>query len=90
MGWDVPSLTLTLQESQNVVGPYGALHVTDDAAAGVVQELNSDLGDTSTRASAAEDLAETSQTGLSHRICRTIVLTLVTAASLTGTFCDES
>lgn len=58
---DVPSLTLTLQESQNIVGPDGALHVTDDGAAGVVEELNANLGDTSTRTSPAEDLCKSSQ-----------------------------
>lgn len=53
-----PSLTLTLQESQDIVLSYWALHVTDDASACVVQELNADLGDTTTGASPAEDLVE--------------------------------
>ena len=51
-----PSLTLALQKSQDVVGPDVALHVTDDGAAGVVEELDADLSHTSTRASPAEDL----------------------------------
>ena len=46
---DTPSLTLTLQESQDIVLSYGSLDVTDDRAAGIVQELYSDLGDTTTR-----------------------------------------
>ncbi len=53
---NVPSLTLTLQESQDVVRPNGSLHVANDGTAGIVQELNSDLSDTTTRTSPAEDL----------------------------------
>ena len=51
-----PSLTLTLQESQDVLLADGALHVTDDRPAGVVHELNTDLRDTTTGASAPKDL----------------------------------
>ena len=52
----IPSLTLTLQESQDIVLPHGSLDVTDDRTASVVQESNSDLGDTTTGASPAKDL----------------------------------
>lgn len=52
----VPSLTLTLQESQNVLLPYGTLNVPDDCPARVVHELDTDLGDTSTRTSPTKDL----------------------------------
>lgn len=51
-----PSLTLTLQESQDIVLPYGSLHVTDNVTGGVVQELYSDLDDTTTGASTSKDL----------------------------------
>ena len=51
-----PSLTLTLQESQDVLLTDGALHVTDDGSVDVVHELNTDLSDTTTRTSPAEDL----------------------------------
>ena len=54
----VPSLTLTLQESQDVLLPYGTLHVPDDCPARVVHELDADLRHTTTRTSAAEDLAD--------------------------------
>ena len=52
----IPSLTLTLQESQDVLLADGALHVTDDGPAGVVHELDADLRDTTTGASASKDL----------------------------------
>ena len=51
-----PSLALTLQESQDVLLADGTLHVTDDRPAGVVHELDTDLRDTTTGASAAKDL----------------------------------
>ena len=51
-----PSLTLRLEQRENVVDPNGALDVTDDATTCIVEELNPDLGDTTTRAGAAEDL----------------------------------
>ena len=53
---DAPSLTLTLQESQDILVPHGALHVTDDCPGRVVQELDTDLGNTSTRSCPAKDL----------------------------------
>ena len=53
------SLTLRLHQNQDVSLTDGALDVTDDGAAGVVEELDADLSDTSTRASPAEDLCET-------------------------------
>ena len=51
-----PCLTLRLEQGENVVNPDGALDVTNDATAGVVKELNPDLGNTTTRAGASEDL----------------------------------
>lgn len=51
-----PSLTLALEEGEDVVRPHGALDVTNDRPAGVVKELYPDLGDTTTRAGTAEDL----------------------------------
>ena len=89
-----PSLTLTLQESQDVLLADGALHVTDDRPAGVVHELDTDLRDTTTGASAAKDLngGERAQNNRQEG-CRgrgTVRLwTLITVASLTGAF-DES
>lgn len=56
---NAPGLTLTLQESQDILLPYGALHVTDDCPGRVVQELNTDLSDTTTRPSPSEDLYTT-------------------------------
>jgi len=50
-----PSLTLRLEQAQNVVLAHWALDVADDAAGGVVHELDADLGHTSTRTGAAED-----------------------------------
>lgn len=52
----IPSLTLTLQESQDVLLTDGALHITDDGSVGIVHELDTNLSDTSTRTSPAEDL----------------------------------
>jgi hypothetical protein len=51
-----PGLTLRLEEGEDVVNADGALDVTDDGTRGVVHELDADLGDTTTRAGAAEDL----------------------------------
>lgn len=51
-----PGLTLRLEESEDVVDADGALDVADDGTRGVVHELDANLGDTTTRASAAEDL----------------------------------
>ena len=53
---DVPSLTLTLQESQIVLLADGTLHVIDDCVSGIVHELYTDLRDTTTGASAPKDL----------------------------------
>ena len=53
---DAPRLTLTLQQSEDVVLSHWALDVTDDGTGGVVHELDSDLGHTSSRACPAEDL----------------------------------
>ena len=55
---DVPSFTLTLEEGQNVFLTDRSLHVTDEGPARVVEKLNADLGDTTTRASASENLFE--------------------------------
>ena len=89
-----PSLALTLQESQDVLLADGTLHVTDDRPAGVVHELDTDLRDTTTGASAAKDLdaGERAQNNRQEgcRGRRTVRLwTLITVASLTGAF-DES
>ena len=53
-----PSFTLTLQESQDVLLADRALHVTDDGTAGIVHELDTDLRDTTTGASASQDLLQ--------------------------------
>ena len=51
-----PSFTFGLEKSEDVVLADGALDVADDGARGVVDEFDADLCDTTTRASAAEDL----------------------------------
>ena len=63
MQMHIPSLTLTLQESQDVLLTDGALHVTDDGSVDVVHELNTDLSDTTTRTSPAEDLEKKTSRG---------------------------
>lgn len=87
---NVPSLTLTLQESQNVLLPYGTLHVPDDCPTRVVHELDTDLSDTSTGASPTKNLGGRKVT-ISHnrKHPRGPQATLMTVASLTGAF-DES
>lgn len=81
-----PSLTLTLEQSEDILLPNGSLDVTDDGAGGVVHEFDADLGDTTTRASPSENLLKCSYFGyFLGRIPRT----LMTLASLTGAF-DES
>ena len=42
----------------------GALDVADDGARGVLEELHANLGDTTTRAGAAEDLGDLGKLGL--------------------------
>ena len=54
------SLALRLEEGKDIVLTDGALDVADDATRGVVHELNSDLDNTTTRASAAENLCHLS------------------------------
>jgi hypothetical protein len=52
----LPSFSLGFQEGENVVEPDGTLDVSDDRSVGLVHEFNSDLGDTSSGSSSAEDL----------------------------------
>jgi hypothetical protein len=83
-----PSLTLALEESEDVLLPDGSLDVTNDGAGGVVHELDTDLGDTTTGTSPSENLPNVQNlatTSFSGEIART----LMTLASLTGAF-DES
>lgn len=50
------SLTLGLHETENVVLSDGALDVSDNRSGLVVDELDTDLGDTTSRSGSAEDL----------------------------------
>lgn len=50
------SLTLRLHEAENVVLSDGALDVSDNRSGLVIDELDSDLGDTTSRSGSAEDL----------------------------------
>ena len=81
-----PSLTLTLEESEDVLLPDGSLDVTDDGAGGVVHELDTNLSDTTTGASPSENLPNVQ---LLLHFPGEIARTLMTLASLTGAF-DES
>lgn len=58
---ETASLTLRLHETEDVVLTDGALDVTDDATALVVDELNANLGDTTAGAGAAENLGNLSE-----------------------------
>ena len=51
-------LTLRLEQAQDVVLTDWALDVTDDASGLVVHELNANLGNTTARASTAEDAGD--------------------------------
>lgn len=53
---DLPSLTLRLEKSEDVVLPDGSLYVPDDRTGRVVHELYANLGNSSTGTSAAENL----------------------------------
>ena len=68
MQMHIPSLTLTLQESQDVLLTDGALHITDDGSVDVVHELNTNLSDTTTRTSPAEDLEMKTGRGQIHAL----------------------
>lgn len=50
-----PSLTLPLQQAQDVAFAHGSLYVADDGAAGIVDEFDADLGDITGVSSAAKD-----------------------------------
>ena len=56
-------LTLSLEKDKDVANLDGALDVTDDGAAGVVED-NTDLSDSTAGASAAEDLFDSAELGL--------------------------
>ena len=51
-----PSLTLRLEQRQDVIHPHRALDVPDDGSRRVVHEFDADLGDTSSRTGTAEHL----------------------------------
>ena len=51
-----PSFTLRLEQSKDVLYTDRALDVTDDRAGAIVHELDTDLGDSSSRSSAAKNL----------------------------------
>lgn len=51
-----PSFALALQKSENIVFLHRSLDVPDKLPLRIVQELDSDLSNTSTRSSPTEDL----------------------------------
>lgn len=55
---EAAGLALCLQQGQDVAFSDRALDIADDGAAGVVHELHTDLGDTTSGASAAEDFGD--------------------------------
>ena len=55
------SFTLRLHQGQDVVLSDWALDVSDNGSGGVIQELNSDLGDTTTGTGSTENLLNSSK-----------------------------
>jgi len=55
-GGYAPGFTLRLEQSKNVLYTDRALDVADDRAGAIVHKLDTDLGDSSSRSSAAENL----------------------------------
>lgn len=53
---NLPSLTLRLEKSEDIVLPDGSLYVPDDRTGRVVHELDANLSDTSAGTSATENL----------------------------------
>lgn len=53
---DEPGLSLRLEESKDVVLSDGSLDVSDDGSRSVVDELDSDLGDSSSGTGSTKDL----------------------------------
>ncbi len=51
-----PSLSLTLQQGQDIIDLDWALDVSDDGSGGVIHEFDTDLGDTTTGTGSTEDL----------------------------------
>lgn len=58
---ETAGLTLRLHEAEDVVLTNGALDVADNASAGVVEELNTDLSDTTTRTGTAQNLGDSGE-----------------------------
>lgn len=85
---NAPSLTLALQQRQDVRLAHGALDVADDRSRGVVEELHANLGDASARTGPAEHL-HSAHISLCFLSQYPECATLTTRASLTGAF-DES
>jgi hypothetical protein len=53
---ETAGLTLRLHEAENVVLADGALDISDNASAGIVEELNANLGDATSGTCSAQDL----------------------------------
>ena len=53
---DTSGFTLGLEQNEDVILLDGTLDVADNGTAAVIEELNLDLGDTTTRSGDAEDL----------------------------------
>jgi hypothetical protein len=60
-GGNAPSLSLRLEESEDVVLSNGTLDVSDDGSRSVVNELDSDLGDSSSGSGSTENLDDTGE-----------------------------
>lgn len=58
---EAAGLTLRLHETEDVILTDGALDVTDNRTALVVDELDANLSDTTARTSAAENLGDLSE-----------------------------
>lgn len=63
-------LTLRLHQAQDVVLSDWALDVSDDGSGGVLQELNSDLGDTTSGAGSAQNLDNLSKSNWSLSVLK--------------------
>lgn len=55
---ETAGLAFGFEQAEDVIDLDRALDVTDDAAGGIVHELDADLGDTTTGAGTAEDTGD--------------------------------
>lgn len=76
-------LTLRLHQAQDVVLSDGTLDVSDNGSGGVLEELNSDLGDTTSGAGSAQNFDDLSKSNWSLSVLKWLVSRLMMVSLVT-------